>query len=153
MKLPKSIKYTIIGAFVYAAVNIACVGSILGAQYASLRFTQRINSQAELEKILEREKRKLGLDALSIKAEFQEYTFCHSSRIRDGVYKIVLNNEICNTIGVLKHELYHIKKGHAGDPSIDIFNALIKKDLPRILYYIYRYETLPTLYSVTGLQL
>ena len=70
-----------------------------------------IKTQKELEKVLQEERKKLGLTTQDISIRFGESPYDASVRKIDDRYEIILD-ELRNR-QVIKHELYHIYKGHA----------------------------------------
>ena len=92
----KMLEYAAFAAEMYLA-------SLLTAVTASGMFSRNFRSQEELEDATYKEKNKLAITE-TVKSYFGDG---HAKKLEDGTYVIY-----ADTLAVVRHELYHIKKGH-----------------------------------------
>jgi len=128
----EGLKWLVLGGGSYVAL-------MLGSEFLSTTlFHKKIQSQKELDTIVEEEAHKLGLDPAIIDAEYNGMT--------DGVIKICgryeldLQREFYKTRSTVRHELYHIYRGDCEQE----LNAL---------RYIFIQEPRAKIYELTGLKL
>lgn len=87
-------------------------GALDGAYLIDFQVTgEKINDQAQLEKVLQEEQGKIRLKDKSIEARFgpAKYHLACARRMSDGRYLILLDG--AKTRPALRHELYHIYVG------------------------------------------
>ena len=126
------------------------------AEIARLRYPEKINSQEDLDRIVKEEARKLGIkkqfkaiyenDAITTSDIFGVYGGV-AQRISDGTYEIRIGGYGRNRATV-RHELYHIYRGHCDD--------CIKKSKNPLLNHIdrnFRREIQACVYQAFGLKL
>ena len=97
-----------IAAEIITAISIDIV--LLGSLYFKpLYFSEKIEDQKKLERVINEEKYKLGLNDVIIKSSLDlEDTACYadSCRIDENEFEIYIARG--NTRDIVKHELYHI---------------------------------------------
>jgi hypothetical protein len=109
-------------------------------------------TQEQLELVLGREKEKLDLNNKNIEIIFNDkIRNSNSKRLENGDYLINLSKNQRKT-GVLRHEIYHIAKGHCDrrykTQNINGFFDIGK----RFFDYTFIMEPTATIYSLTGLK-
>lgn len=103
--------------------------------------SKKIQSQAELETIVNEETTKLGLDPSKINANlFGGFNGLSGVRRNGEKYDLFLNNDFASTRSTVRHELYHILKGDCDKK----FNWA---------YYLFIAEPRATLYGSLKLKL
>ena len=122
--LTRGIELLAIGSLIYT-------GGLLGLAIAHV-FSQRINSQDELEERVTEEALKLGLDPLSIKAKYNGVV--NGVRKNGEYYDLHLtgDNLLCTNRAGVRHELYHV---HRGDMEHSSFFRYFFLEEPRALLY------------------
>lgn len=110
-------------------------------QYISNFFSEKINDEKHLEKMLIKESFKLDLNDKKITARFGATIFGTGEcrKLTDNHYEIVLD-EGSRTKGILKHELYHIYRGDL-------------KEKTSFLKYLFLHEPRAILYQTLGIKL
>jgi hypothetical protein len=103
-------------------------------------FNEKIKSQEHMEKVVEEEAGRLGLDSSRIRCKLNSVGDTSVDR-RDYGHILFLDDGFGCTRGSVKHELYHIKKGDCNR----------KKD--KSLHYYLVAEPRATMYQVFGLKL
>ena len=117
---------------------------ILGStQYLSRFFSRKIEDKIDLEKTLEIEMRKLGMNK-KVNATFGLYT--GAKKVKRGEYFLTLLKG--ERVVDLRHELYHIYDNHCEDTLF-----IRRENLVNELKYLWIYEPQATIYSLIGLKL
>ncbi|MBU0894928.1 MAG: hypothetical protein KKF48_03440 [Nanoarchaeota archaeon] len=93
--------------------------------------SQEINSQTELEQVVNQEVSKLGLDRSKIKARFGENGIDYVVKKADK-HLLNIGGSIVSTRATVRHELYHILKGDTEHKS---FLRTIFLEEPRACVY------------------
>lgn len=131
--------------------GLSYIGMLAGSQAISAKYSQRIETQAELESIVEEEAQKLGLKK-RVKAFLHDGLKASSDKIRwyseDGdfsYYKIDVGGFQAKR-STVKHELYHIHKGHF-ERRENIRSKILQE-----LAYLFKYEPQATLYELFGIK-
>ncbi len=137
--LAKTASYIKKALVVKATLLTTYTSLLLGSQLVSRHFSPSINTQSQLEFILEEEKEKAGIPKTTkVSANIENERLVYSHKEGDKKYKVVLAKENSQLV-LLRHELYHIADGHCDQP-----------------YYFLRYffweEPQATIYSITGLK-
>ena len=127
------------------------IGSLyLAGLYTSQKISQnnspKIENQAYIEKILEKERKRAGIkENIKINAFLNNEGAAYSQKIGKEEYKIILPYKDSN-LSDLRHELYHIADGH--------FNGgETKSSIRYALEYLFWHEPQATIYQLTGLKL
>lgn len=110
-------------------------------------FSEKIKNQRDLDRITAEESAKLGLDK-PVEAYLEKSNEDDSRRFSDGTYEIRIGSGRSGaTRSAVRHELYHIHKGHFDDP-------LHKRGrLTRKLNYLLRQEPQAIAYGLFKLKL
>jgi|SRR3989338_10901740 len=122
------------------------IGALLVCQvYDCWPFQRKIESQEELNVVVQEEAEKLGLDSSKIDAIYNGIT--NGVRKNEERWELQLEGAWHSTRNAIRHELYHIAKGHCE-------NRLINKNrLLDVLDYLFREEPQATLYGTFGIKL
>ncbi len=112
-------------------------GTLSAASLITAENSQKIKSQAQLEIVLEEEKKRLKCNK-DIEAELFGSPIPYAKKENDA-YEIKLNGKLA-TESILKHELYHVCDGH-----IDSGYSFLK--------YHFWYEPQAMMYETFGLEL
>ena len=109
-------------------------------------FSERIKSQGDLERIAAEEAEKLGMSK-SFKVNFHNSQLKegHASKLDDGTYEINIGH-FGSRRSIVRHELYHIHRGHSDDWKK-------RTNLINILYYYFRWEPQAVVYEVFRIKL
>lgn len=114
--------------------------SYLGLHLASLMsnlLSHSINTNEELQSVVEKEARKLGID-LRISARLEDRLESEARELSDNSYEIVLGGFYA-TVSSVRHELFHIKRlATELDNSGGLLNYLLKEEPRAIFYEIFR---------------
>lgn len=119
---------------------LVCLG-LIGLELKSTHFSTRIKDEKELASLIESKKRDLNLEGKIISGKIVEPGFidrgkpipkdvggfCTGTNYNDPTYKIYLVKGHGDTIDGLKHELYHIAKGHTEPLSLEDATPPFKK--------------------------
>lgn len=131
---------------VFAAGCLYFAG-LIGTEFVSNNLSPKINSQIELEQLVERERKKINpnnncvvFPILSSENEARSY------RMFNGWYVIDIGGKMAHESS-LRHELYHILDGHCDD----VLKS--KSNFQRELRYLFIYESQAAIYESTGLKL
>ena len=81
---------------------------IIFSLFGTTMFNKKIQSQEELDKIVDEEARKLGLDPDKIDAKYFGQT-TGAEKVGER-YELHLGKELLKTRNSVRHELYHIKR-------------------------------------------
>jgi len=127
----KSLGFGVKGLAVYGAL-------LMGTQIVSNFASQNITSQAQLEQLLQTEKKRISCNK-NILARLVDEDETVAGKIRDGSYRIILGGFFAN-LSSLRHETYHICDGHT-------------EYEPTLLRYFFWGEPKATIYQATGLRL
>ncbi len=130
-------------------------GILLMAQGISQELmSPRINNQNQLEQILNRERKRAGINdniIIDAKLSYDKEEGSYSQRYYKGSYRIVLSPDRFSPKGsnlaTLRHELYHIADGHCDDPKRFNYSKFQKE-----LIYLFIHEPQATIYQITGLK-
>lgn len=106
--IDKAFYYSIYG--VLGGLTYTMGFRIINNLFATTLFRKKIESMEELEKIVDVEARKLGLNPSSIDVEYATPGNGEVRKIGDK-YKIWMEKGRFNTPQIVQHELYHIKRG------------------------------------------
>ena len=107
--------------------------------------SKRIRSQEELEQIVSEEATKLGLDFTKIDTKYNGEV--NGSKKNGERYDLHLEGNWLSTKATVRHELYHIAKGHCDD-RLRIKNGFLNE-----LDYWLRREPQASLYGSFGIKL
>jgi len=122
----------------------------LAGPYTSQKISQnnspKIENQAYIKKILEKERKRAGIkENIKINVFLNNGWEAYSQKIGKEEYKIILPYKDSN-LSDLRHELYHIADGH--------FNGgETKSSIRYALEYLFWHEPQATIYQLTGLKL
>ncbi len=89
--------------------NTLYFGTLMGTQYVAGCNSTQIKTQSQLEVLLEREKKKFGLEKKNISAKLISKNKGEVT-LEDNFYEIILGRRGAN-LNTLKHELCHIYNG------------------------------------------
>ncbi|MFH1637401.1 MAG: hypothetical protein ABIB71_03180 [Candidatus Woesearchaeota archaeon] len=125
------------------AVPVIWAGTWLGLSFCSNIINDPIKSEEHLIEIVETEKKKLGLENKDIEVDYspnwKNYTTKDGSK-----YKVTIDR-IGADEGDVKHELYHVKKGH-------VEKVMGMSALEANIKYCLVYEPQAIMYELTGLE-
>jgi len=142
----KITKYTSAAILITFVTGSLYVAGLMGVSTISNKLSPKINSQTQLEEVVEREKKKLDpLNKFNISAKLSPRKVAVSRSLRNGKYEIEIDENYA-TESRVKHELYHIIDGHCDDVY------MIKSKLGRNLKYLFWYEPQAVIYQSTGLK-
>ncbi|MBI2043917.1 hypothetical protein HYT24_00970 [Candidatus Pacearchaeota archaeon] len=112
------------------------------ASIKDVLFSEKIKSQKNLERIAEEEMNKLGMDQ-SFEVEWGDFFSDYVKKDQDGKYKICIRKSFTASRNLVRHELYHIHRGH-----------MHKKDniFIRLLKYYFIHEPQAVAYGSFGLK-
>jgi len=128
----EGMKWLAIGGGSYLA---AMIGTEV---FSTTLFHKKIESQEQLDLIVDEEARKLGLDPLKIDTKYNGET--DGSRKNGERYDLHLKGDSFSTRSTVRHELYHILRDcDRGDP--------------KLLNYLFVAEPRAKLYELTGIKL
>ena len=136
----EGMKWLAIGGGIYITTTV-------GTTLTGRMFSEKIKSQEDLEKIVEEETEKLGVDK-PLKSEFGDFPLAFAAKQRDGTYHLHVGRSTASR-SLVKHELYHIHKGHKGIS----FSKDSRNTLGRILKYLFIEEPQAIAYGTFGLKL
>jgi len=111
----------------------------------SYLFSERIKSQEDLDRISKEEAEKLGLKK-TFKSNLHENFRGSTRKLDDGTYEINIGGYAARR-SVVRHELYHVHKGHP-----DFMRSQENRFL-RVLDYYFRQEPQAILYEIFRLRL
>lgn len=112
MEISDILNYLSIGSFGLAGSGIVYLTTLFGIQnfFGGIIFHKRIESQKELENIVEKEAKELCLDSSIIDSKLCFGGFTQVQK-RGLKYIIKINKDENPTVSFVRHELYHIYKG------------------------------------------
>jgi len=109
-------------------------------------FRKKISSQEELSKIIEEEAPKLGLDSKKIFGKYDALAEgCFAQKTARGHSVVLKADSWMCTRNAVKHELYHIYRGHCDDKG--------EPGLLDVLDYNFRREPQAVLYETFGIKI
>jgi len=107
-------------------------------------FSKEINTQEALENVVQEEALKLGINSNIVQVEFdhegqlENYETSGAAFKNGDHYKILLEPRRTTTRKMIRHELYHIAKGHCDhhfkNPVFDHLDYLFRKEVQATLY-------------------
>jgi hypothetical protein len=112
--------------------------------YDILPFHKKIKSQEQLEMLVYTEAKKLGLNSDNIYSKFNSKKI--GVKMVNDNYCIHLKADYNSTKNTIRHELYHIFKGHCFD------RENIKNKLFNQIDYYFRRELQATIYGTFGIK-
>jgi len=124
------------------------MGALMGTSLIGLFYRDRITNTEQLEKILQEEKEKLGINEEvrgHLSEDFEGHVHYAQNDFLGGTPHIISIGGILARRNVVKHELYHIKKQH--------WNNRPKNSLLNMLDYLFRREPQAIAYGTFGLKL
>jgi hypothetical protein len=136
-KIGKTIKYIAYTFIVYSVINFT--GILIGNEI-SINNSPKIKDVYDLEILLRQEKKKLGIEDKMISVSFNDTIETSYSIKENGRYKVFLCKRHHN-LGVLTHELWHVKAGHLDRNKTSLFRK----------YYLE--EPSATIYSLRNIKL
>ncbi len=109
-----------------------------GAHILAKAFSEKVRYGKNLEKILEKESSKLGLDEKNVHVKFGPNFLdtAEVEKIPNGNYEILLSENYQDAF-TLRHELYHIYKKHLEDSSPSV-TRLFLRESQSTLYGLFR---------------
>ena len=123
-------EWLVIGGAGYIGLHVASLMSNL--------FSKSINTNEELQRIVEKEARKLGLGNIKISACLEDRLESEARELSDNSYEITIGGFYA-TISSVRHELSHVKRLAAGlDNNEGLLSYLLKEEPRAILYEIFR---------------
>lgn len=133
------------------AVLVGGVDTILNGVHQAV--SERITNQSELETMVEVERKKAGiLEGVKINASLGDQS-C-SEKIDEDSYRLSLNKDgIHNSLATLRHELYHIARGHCDSLYPPSSRDSSLKRLRNAVKYLLINEPQAIIYSATGIKL
>ncbi|MBS3086589.1 hypothetical protein J4422_02710 [Candidatus Pacearchaeota archaeon] len=140
MDLNEIFGYAADGAKWLAIGSVAYLLGLAGLSSITRVFSERVNSQEDLDRIVKEEVEKLGITK-PIKANFQTSYAGGAKKIGEGNYEINIGGFAARR-SMVRHELYHIRKGHCEkireEIGInDLFNYLLKYEPQAIAYQVF----------------
>ncbi|MEK6948764.1 MAG: hypothetical protein AABX34_00985 [Nanoarchaeota archaeon] len=139
----KIIKYGIITLAGVTLLGVAYFMAVVGSAAVVNDMSPIIRTESKLERIVEIERKKLGLDSsVIIKTELITHGKARSGKVGKNKYLIQLGGGLATQEGV-QHELYHIYDGHLENLSSGPLKTL---------KYLFWYEPQAALYQVFGLK-
>jgi len=131
-------KYVAEGAGCLAAGGLTYLTALVGSSAVSDVFSKKITSQEDLDGIVSEEVEKLGMDK-PVRANFHGFDRADAKKTAKGSYVVNVGGSFA-TRGGVRHELYHIHKGHVEDNG--------KSDLVDKIDYYFRQEPQAIAYEV-----
>jgi len=138
----RAISYPLIAGFLY-------FGGMFSVQTICNFTSSKIHTQAQLENLLEIERRKIDQkNGSKIYAKLSPYDIGRSLKFHNGEYGIQIGGNNA-TLSTLRHELYHILDGHLEGTALSS-KIGFQKEIRDLKYYFWD-EPKATAYQVTGL--
>ena len=138
-------KYAINGIKWLAAGGGIYITTFLGLNVISNLFSERIRNQEDLDRIIAEEAKKLGMTR-QVTSKFHNTYEAVARKLEDETYKIDIGGSGANR-GDVRHELYHVHRGHCDD------RKKIENDFLNELDYLFRREPQAVAYQVFRLKL